>query len=256
VIALAAGTAAERPGTSFDLIAALADDINHGRLFALGLAADLDSRHGLALSRDLGGVISSVYELERELAAARNLALGIHRGRAAAAALASARARARSLAQDLADARARDRAFRRTLSDALWYDGLLTNAEAYAAARDKACFRVRELAGSLAAVREMTVALASEVAAARDFAEAASEARAWDGASPARPAIRVAWTAAGLLARCDRLGYDLEFRSELTELAANGAGRWQQLRHSARLLVRAPLLRTELAAARRRQALP
>jgi hypothetical protein len=253
VTELAAGAAAELPGNRLELIAALADGIEHGQLFALGLAADLDTSHGLALGRDLGGVIDNAYALASDLAAARDLARAIHGARALADALGSARIRAHSLAQDLAAARARDRAHR-TLPDALWYDSLRLNAEAYAAARRKACMSARELAGSLAAVREMALALASEVAAARDLTEAASQTRAWDGASPARPAMRVAWTAAGLLARRDRLTYDLEYQSELAELAASGVGRWQQLRHAARLLARTPLLRAGLAAARRRQA--
>jgi hypothetical protein len=253
VTAAAAGAAADLPGTSLELIAGLADGIEHGQLFALGLAADLNTRHGLALARDLAGVINNAYALERDLAIVRDLARGIQGARAVADALSSAQVRARTIAKDLADARARDRAHR-TLPNALRYDGLLLNAEAYAAARDKAFSRARELAGSLTAVRELALALASEVATARDFAEGASAARAWDGATPARPAMGLAWTAAGLLARRDRLSYDLEYRSELAELAARGVSRWQQLRHSARLLARAPLLRAELGSARRRQA--
>jgi hypothetical protein len=58
--ALATGGAAELPGNSLDLIAALADGIEHGQLFALGLAADLHTGHGVALGRDLG-VIDNAY---------------------------------------------------------------------------------------------------------------------------------------------------------------------------------------------------
>lgn len=254
-----AEAAAERLGTCRELLVDLMAGINHGQVFALDLAGDLNTSHGLALTRDLGGIINNAYALEQELVVACGLAhrltRGMRRGRAVADALDEARADARMIAKDLAVARERDRAHRR-LPHALWYDSILPNAEAYAEARDKACFMARELAGHLTAAMAAAVALANDLGVAGDLAEMASESAKRTGASPARPAVRVAWTAAGLLARHDRLTYDLEYRSELADLAASGVSRWQQLQHSARLLARAPLLRAELASARRRQAVP
>lgn len=68
-----------------------------------------------------------------------------------------------------------------------------------------------------------------------------------------RPAARLTNAAVGLLPRRDRDRYAEEYRSELTDLATAGAGRWQQLIYAGRLLARTVSLRSALTQRRRRR---
>jgi hypothetical protein len=71
---------------------------------------------------------------------------------------------------------------------------------------------------------------------------------------PARIAGRLVDAAAQLLPRRYQARYREEYQGELADLAATGAGRWQQLRYSVRLLARSAHLRAALMGQRRRQA--
>jgi len=240
-----------------ELAGNLVRGLDGGRLLALGLAADLHNVHGLALERDLGLVINNGRALANDLADAQDLARIVHGDRDLIHAIRDACARAYVLATGLADARDRDRATRAVVVDpGLTADRALAGARAYADARDLARRTASDLARDLTVARDRANGLAGDRAVARDRADAVSTEikERDDQARPARPAVRVAWTAAGLLPRPDRMRYDLEYRSELEDMAAAGAGRRQQLWHAARLLSRSPLLRVELAGARRRQA--
>jgi hypothetical protein len=66
-----------------------------------------------------------------------------------------------------------------------------------------------------------------------------------------RPASRLTVAAAWLLPRGDRCRYGEEWRCELAELAAAGAGRWRQLKYAVRLLSRTGSLRLALAQRKR-----
>jgi hypothetical protein len=243
--------------SALELVGNLVHGLDRSRILAIDLAADLDIRNGLALERDLAGVISNARALAHDLADARDLARVICGDRDLANALGSACASGRDLAVDLAAARARDRATRGDPFDpSLTFDLAMAGTRAYAAARDWGRATASSIAKDLIIARDLANGIASDLNV-RDLTSAAdrdSEGRDEDEARPARPAARVAWTAACLLPRRDRTRYDLEYRSELTDLATAGVGRVQQLRHAARLLVRAPMLRVELAIARRRVA--
>ena len=65
--------------------------------------------------------------------------------------------------------------------------------------------------------------------------------------APVWPAARVAAAASGLLPGWGRPRYAEEYQAELADLAAAGAGRWRQLGHAGRLLVKAAPLRMALA---------
>jgi len=242
--------------SALGLVGNLVNGLDRSRILALGLAADLHNRNGLALERDLADVIGNAYALARDLADARDLARIICGDRDLTKALGSARARGSYLAGDLAVTRDRDRATRGTALDpSLTLDRALAGTRAYVKGRDRARISANELAKDLAIAGDLAGDLARDLNTARHLANAAdrdTEERD-DQPCPARPAARVAWTAACLLPRRDRIRYDLEYRSELADLAATGMSRLQQLRHAARLLVRAPLLRADLAIARRRK---
>jgi hypothetical protein len=132
------------------------------------------------------------------------------------------------------------------------------DARAYVTARDRARMTSRDLAAALTVARnrarDLANALAETLLAASIRVDATGEREA--PARPTRPAVRVAWTATVLLARQDRLRYDLEYRSELADMAATETSRTQQLKYAIRLLFRTPLLRAELARTRRRRAVP
>jgi hypothetical protein len=239
--------AAESP---LELAGNLVNGLDRRRLRADRLAGDLHHSHGLALSRDLAGIISNTRVLACDLADARDLARIIYGDRDLANTLSNACAHALDLAEDLTDARARDRASRGLYAASLAPGVIadLEEARTYAAARDRAHISAKDLATELAVARNLARDLA------RDLTIAAKTEERDDRVRPTRPAVRVAWTAAVLLTRRDRIRYDLEFQCELAELAAAGACWRQQLRYAARLLARAPLLRAELAGGRRRQA--
>lgn len=231
--------------------------LDYGRLVALGLAADLYNGRGLALSRDLGDVIGNARALAHDLTEARALARRIFSDRDLNDRINTAWACACKVADDLTGARDRDRATRGTSIDlTLSLDRALAGTRAYAEARDQARMTSRDLAAALTVARNRARDLANDFADAFPAASIRVDATAERDAPerPARPAVTVAWTATVLLARQDRPRYDLEYRSELADMAATGTGRGQQLRYAARLLVRTPLLRAELARTRRRQA--
>lgn len=248
--------------SALELLGNLITGVDCSRLLALGLAADLHPRFGLAPERDLADVIGNARVTARDLADARDLAHIIYGDRDLTNSLASACASADGLASDLAAARDHDRATRGTAIDPrLTYDRALASTRDYADGRNRARLSALALAKDLALARNLATDLASNFSfnIARNLANAAdrdTEERD-DRASPmhaARPAARVvAWTAACLLPRRDRIRYDLEYRSELADLAAAGKSRLQQLRHAGGLLVRAPLLRVDLTMARRRK---
>lgn len=72
------------------------------------------------------------------------------------------------------------------------------------------------------------------------------------GNHPARAAARLAGAAAAVLPRRDRPRYTEEYQGDLADLAAAGVGRWQQLRHSSRLLAASVSLRVVSTRAQRR----
>lgn len=233
--------------------------LDRGRLAALGLAADLENGRGLALSRDLGGVISNALALADTLTEASTFAGRLFGDRDLNHKLNTAWTCACKVADDLAEARDHDRATRGTSIDrTLSLDRALADARAYAKARDQARMSSRDLADALTVarnrVRDIANALAETLPAASIRVEATGERGA--PARPTRPAVRVACTATVLLARQDRLRYDLEYRSELADMAATGTSRTQQLKYAVRLLFRTPLLRAELARTRRPKAVP
>jgi len=242
--------------SALEVVSNVASGIDRNRILAVGLAADLHCRNGLALERDLADVIGNASAIACDLADARDLARTICGDRDLTNALSRACARSHNLARDLAAVRDHDRATRCTVLDpSLTADRALAGTRAYADGRDRARMSAKKLAKDLAIARDLASDLASDLNFGRHHADAAdrdTEGRD-DQARPARPAARVAWTAACLLPRRDRIRYDLEYRSELADLAAVGLSRPLQLRHAARLLVRAPLLRADLARARRRK---
>ena len=75
-------------------------------------------------------------------------------------------------------------------------------------------------------------------------------------ARPAWPARRLADAASFLLPSADRDRYSKEFRSELWDLAQDGAGRFMQMRYALRQLRGALPMRMALRRPRRRSAAP
>jgi hypothetical protein len=67
-----------------------------------------------------------------------------------------------------------------------------------------------------------------------------------NAAVPVAVAVRLANGAVRVLPAGCRCRYDAEFGSELYELAAAGASRWEQMMYAVRLLDRAWVLRAEL----------
>jgi hypothetical protein len=193
---------------------------------------------------------------------ARDLDLALNRARGLANDLANDLARvhnpagahdsARNLARalDVAFDSVRNRGYDRGLADDL----------------DFVLGRARGLADDLAHYRGLADGLADGLAIdlvglAIDLVGDLALARALAGAGA--PAGRVAPLAGRLLAAAarllpagDRARYAEEFRSELAELAAAGAGRRRQLAHAARVARSAPQLRAGLRAPRRRKAAP
>ncbi|MEU3625364.1 hypothetical protein [Amycolatopsis coloradensis] len=63
-----------------------------------------------------------------------------------------------------------------------------------------------------------------------------------------KTSYRLTKVAAGILPIGSRIDYEERFRSELFDLAESGSGWWKQVRHSLRVLIRAPWLRYEIRA--------
>lgn len=151
------------------------------------------------------------------------------------------------------------------LADALARD--LCHAPAGVCARD--LVHARALAQDLARAYAFSVSLdlGRDLARARTLARDLDHAlRGWSDSQdadtrhraggPASPAGRLLTALACLLPATDRERYREEYRSELWEIAADGAGRCQQLRYVARQTLRVGHLRCAVLASRRRRALP
>lgn len=157
-------------------------------------------------------------------------------------------ARARGYAYDLASvldvARAQGRIGGRTLNSALALDSAL----------DSALGRARDLLGDQALGQEIELlqaggrTLARHVTGLRRRPVAVAAKSSSTGVVVARASSRLTVWAVRLVPPAHRAEYEEDFRAEVYEVAAAGAGWWGQVRHCLRVLVRVPLLRQELLA--------
>ena len=111
--------------------------------------------------------------------------------------------------------------------------------------------------------QDLAIELRSALRHARAVALALHREDTWSSRRMRRSAVVEAWSArkvVGIAARLvqvdHRARYAEEFRGELHELAAAGAGRIRQLNYAVSQLLRAPALRIELRSGRRRSASP
>lgn len=263
-----------------DLTADLANDRALAR--ANELARNL--AHASYCARDLVSTSTSTFELAR--AGASYSARAKDRERALANyfdldldhALVSYRDRADELARDFTSfhARARARALARALDRVLERD--LRRYRTLASHRDRDPAFVWDIFGHLEFARHLGDDLAHASRLARDITRdsafivdfnlnshghnSASDSDHDPGllakdpgrertAQLGRTPARLAGVAARLLPEGARARYAEEYRGELVELAAAGAGRRNQFGYALRLLTRAPLLRAELRTASR-----
>lgn len=221
---------------------ALASDVDH----ASALAAALASRTSL--------------ELVGTRSLARDIDVVLVRGRE----LASALAREVASARACADASARAAAEARTIAGGADIDAEadIENLAAAEAAAE-ALAAGEGLAGALATARDLATALMLTVdqvaelsGSERSVPPSAGSRRRVKARRVAPSACRLAAAAAWLLPARDQARYSEEWRSELHDLAAAGAGRHRQLGYAVRLLVRAVPLRWAVLAPRREETSP
>jgi hypothetical protein len=206
-----------------DRALALADDLARDRARTRALTDDRDLAGALALARN------RAHALADDLNRARNRARAIDRALACAHALADALDRARDRADDLNLDRVGARAIDRALADDL------NHARALVRTVDQVANPGRSDRGVLPG------------------ASSPGHARARRVALPAR---RLVAAAAGLVPAGERARYGEEYRSELHDLAASGAGRCRQLGYALRLLAGTLRLRRAVLAPRHGKAGP
>ncbi|WP_207400549.1 hypothetical protein [Actinomadura roseirufa] len=222
---------------------------------------DRDRARGLisALELTCGPVRDLDRDLDRVHATARGLdpcpAHHLAHDLAGLGGVARVLARVRGLARDLTEAlnRALDCAFDLTRDFDRDRDrglaGILTRTLARALGLARGCHE--ELISAVGCARRL---MARPQARSLPRPASASRPREQAGVVVTGAAARTAAWAVRVLPAADRPRYSDEFRSELWELAAAGAGRREQFRYAARLLTRAPSLRIELKVSRTRQA--
>ncbi|MFD0686025.1 hypothetical protein [Actinomadura fibrosa] len=208
-----------------DRILARARDLDRDLVRSHVVDFDLDLDLVSDLVRDFVRALDLDHALHRDL----DRAFKLNRGLSRALVRSLARVRFRVLVRDL------DRALSLDLDLDLVHVCLGKLTRAVAQARE----RLAEVQEALPSVTNAAVGRSGKRA----------------GALLASTAVRAAGWAVRMLPSADRPRYAEEFRSELWELAAADAGRWRQVRHAVRLLVRAPLLRRELTRPRARRAL-
>jgi len=235
---------------------ALASDVDH----ASALAAALASRTSL----ELVGTRSLARDIDVVLVRGRELVSALGREFVSARACADASARAAGEARAIADGADIDaEAEIENLAAAEAAAEALAVAEAGAAVAAEALDAAEVLAGALTTARELATALMPTVyqvaelgGSERSVPPGARSRRRVKARRVAPSACRLTIVAAWLLPAGQRARYGEEYRSELYDLAAGGAGRRQQLGYALRLLGRAGPLRLAVLAPRRGKASP
>ena len=220
---------------------------------------DLDRARGLArdIDRQLTAARKLALNLDLDLASARDLASGLDRARDVASALGVASGRDRDLERDLASFLDVASASAHVLKRELERD--LAIARDLAAARDLdrdlagavALARARDLISIVDRTRRRARELEDAFAAASGMASPGGRSRV-----PMRLAGRLTAFAARLLPGPERARYSAEFRSELAEITLAGGGRRVQLAYACRTVLSASWrLRAALRSPRRHGAI-